>query len=189
MPEGTRIDLRGDYYRVLGVPEHASGHEIRRAYRRLARQHHPDISDHTGAADRFNTVSEAYRVLRDPDQRARYDHHRPTGAIDRQHDSDERPPDPGYQVDGSFFGAGRLARDPGSWPARVLGRDVEAILELSPREAALAATTTVTLTDTHANAIVLPPGTRPGHRIRIPGAGRRARHAEPPTCSSPCTYS
>ncbi len=106
-----RIDVRGYYYRVLGVPEHASGHDIRRAYRRLARQHHPDLSDQTGAADRFNAVSEAYEVLRDPDQRARYDHHHlATGGVDSQDDRAERPPDPGCPADGGFFGASRGAR-------------------------------------------------------------------------------
>jgi curved DNA-binding protein CbpA len=134
LPEARPIALRGDYYRLLGVLENASGPEIRRADRRLARQHHPDLSDHNGAADRFNAVSEAYQVLRDPDQRARYDRYQlSTGAVDRQPDSAERPRDSGYPRDGAAFGAGRFARHPGWRRVVASGRDVEATLELSPQ--------------------------------------------------------
>jgi curved DNA-binding protein len=176
LPEARPIDLRGDYYRLLGVLENASGPEIRRAYRRLARQHHPDLSDHNGAADRFSAVSEAYQVLRDPDQRARYDRYQLlTGAVDRQPDSAERPRDSGYPRDGAAFGAGRFARHPGWRRVVASGRDVEATLELSPQEAALAATTAVMLTDTRGNTIVLPAGTEPGQRICLPGAGGGGR--------------
>lgn len=178
MRETGRIDLGGEHYRVLGVPEDASAHEIRRAYRRLARQHHPDISDHTGAAARFDAICEAYQVLHDPAQRAHYDqHHLPTtpgrpGAVDRQPNPASRPSDPTGSPADQFFGADGFVRTPAWRPPVVPGPDSEAILELSATEAALAATIGITLTDAHGNAIVLPASTRPRQRIRLPGAGR-----------------
>src|SRR3954452_8502278 len=62
-----------DYYEILGVPRDASSEDIRRAYRKLARQYHPDVNKDPGAEDRFKEVSEAYEVLRDPERRAQYD--------------------------------------------------------------------------------------------------------------------
>ena len=62
-----------DYYEVLGVPRDASNEDIRRAYRKLARQYHPDVNKDPGAEDRFKEISEAYEVLRDPEKRERYD--------------------------------------------------------------------------------------------------------------------
>ena len=62
-----------DFYQVLGVPRTATREEIQRAYRRLARENHPDVNKDPGAEDRFKDVSEAYDVLSDPDLRKRYD--------------------------------------------------------------------------------------------------------------------
>ena len=62
-----------DYYDALGVSRDASPEDIRRAYRKLARENHPDVNKDPGAEDRFKEISEAYEVLRDPEKRQQYD--------------------------------------------------------------------------------------------------------------------
>ena len=62
-----------DYYELLGVDRGAGDTEIKRAFRKLARELHPDVSDAPDAADRFKEVAEAYEVLSNPESRELYD--------------------------------------------------------------------------------------------------------------------
>ncbi|MFQ5886992.1 MAG: DnaJ domain-containing protein, partial [Anaerolineae bacterium] len=63
-----------DYYKILGVDRKAEQKEIRKAYRRLARQHHPDVNPgDRSAQERFKEINEAYEVLSDPEKRQKYD--------------------------------------------------------------------------------------------------------------------
>jgi curved DNA-binding protein len=63
-----------DYYKVLGVPRNASEEDIKKAFRRLARQYHPDVAkDKKGAEEKFKEINEAYEVLGDPENRNKYD--------------------------------------------------------------------------------------------------------------------
>ena len=62
-----------DHYEVLGVTRDATPEEIKKAYRKLARELHPDVNPSADAAERFKSVTHAYDVLSDPDQRERYD--------------------------------------------------------------------------------------------------------------------
>ena len=62
-----------DPHALLGLPAGASAQQIKRAFRKLARKHHPDVSKAADAAARMQEVNEAYDVLRDPEKRAAYD--------------------------------------------------------------------------------------------------------------------
>lgn len=77
---------RRDPYEILGVSKTATAEEVKSAYRRLARRHHPDVNpDDPGAEERFKEVGEAYAVLSDPEKRQRFDR---TGSMDEQQGGD-----------------------------------------------------------------------------------------------------
>ena len=83
-----------DYYTTLGVAKHASQEDIQRAYRKLARKYHPDVSKTPDAEEKFKDVGEAYEVLKDPDKRAKYDRY---GAAWKAAEQGGGAPPPGYE--------------------------------------------------------------------------------------------
>ncbi|MFJ8944499.1 DnaJ C-terminal domain-containing protein [Streptomyces sp. NPDC102395] len=187
-----------DFYEVLGVPRDADKDEIQRAYRKLARRYHPDVNKDPEAEERFKEINDAFSVLSEPDQRARYDRF---GEDFRKvpEDWEERVgagagPGGGFRwstgdgsrvryatsgfgaegVDvedlfGSFFGgAGRM---------RVPGADQEAELPLTVEEAYRGGRRTVTLAGPTGQPrryeVDVPPGVTDGQRIRLAGEGGR----------------
>uniref|UniRef100_A0A5B7B3M6 Chaperone protein DnaJ n=1 Tax=Davidia involucrata TaxID=16924 RepID=A0A5B7B3M6_DAVIN len=77
---GTVVAASADYYSTLGVPKSANSKEIKAAYRRLARQYHPDVNKQPGATEKFKEISAAYEVLSDDKKRALYDQYGEAGV-------------------------------------------------------------------------------------------------------------
>jgi len=95
-----------DYYKTLGIAGGASQPEVKRAYRRLARKYHPDVSKEADAEKRFIELTEAYEVLNDPEKRAAYDRLRSGGVPS----GDFRPP-PDWDAGFEFRGGGFTSAD------------------------------------------------------------------------------
>jgi curved DNA-binding protein len=90
-----------DYYQVLGVAKNANAKDIKQAFRKLARKHHPDVNPgDRGAEEKFKEINEAHEVLSDPDKRRKYDQ---LGANWKQYEQQGRPGQPGQ---GGFGGGG-----------------------------------------------------------------------------------
>ena len=91
-----------DYYKILGVERTASDEAIRRAFRKLARQYHPDVAkDKKAAEEKFKEINEAYEVLGDPEKRKKYDQ---LGADWNQPGGFQPPPGWGaQQPSGGFY--------------------------------------------------------------------------------------
>jgi hypothetical protein len=147
-----RVDV--DHYGVLGVARGATAREIRRAYRRLARRHHPDLNGGDGGSRRFAELAEAYEVLNDPFRRARYDR-------------TLTPPIP-------LTPAHSRVRTPGPAPPDDRWTDRRGILELSPCEVDHLARSALTLRDAEGQTLVLPAGLGHGDTIAVSHGGRRA---------------
>jgi len=123
-----------DYYEVLGVARDASDDEIKRAFRRLARELHPDVSTEPDAADRFKQVAEAYEVLSDRQRRDTYDRYGHAGLRRGGFAPTEFDLGDISDLFSAFFGEGIFGQSARTG-ARARGADVAAAVEITLAEA------------------------------------------------------
>jgi molecular chaperone DnaJ len=168
------VAARRDYYDVLGVPRDASDADVKKAFRRLARELHPDVNPAAEAAERFREAAEAYEVLSDADTRARYDRFGHAGIAGTQFHT-EQFMDFSSLSDllGAFFGDDIFS---GGRRSRPRGGDAAAAIELTLAEAAFGVTREVPVDVIAAcvrcNATGAEPGTQPQQCPECGGSGR-----------------
>jgi curved DNA-binding protein len=186
-----------DYYATLGVPRTATADDIKRAYRKLARQHHPDLQPaerRAEAAERFKEINEAHEVLSNSEKRATYDalgsnwkggsDFTPPGSDRRSTASTEwQGPDDFSEFFASMFG-GRRARGPhdeGNGDVRfsMPGGDLEAELPVTLDEMLRGGRRGLTVNDQRIE-VDIPLGVRNGTTLRIAGRGRPGVGGGPP---------
>jgi len=173
-----------DPYQTLGVKKNASQEEIQKAYRQLAKKHHPDLNPgNKQAEEKFKEVSAAYDLLGDADKRARFDR----GEIDEQ--GTERPRQRFYRdfADDShayandagfadFAGAedifSQFFNREGRANIRMRGSDVRYSLPLDFLDAINGGKRQIALPDGSTLDVTIPPGTRDGQILRLRGKGR-----------------
>lgn len=142
------MDSKRDYYEVLGVSKDADAKTIKRAFLKLARKLHPDVSDDPDAEEKFKEVNEAYTVLSDDQKRANYDRYGdpngPAGFGSDYVDVSDIFGGSGFgfgDIFDSFFGGGRGGA--GGAQARTRGRDMGIHLQVTLEEAAAGCTKTL----------------------------------------------
>ena len=187
-----------DYYKVMGLSRDATQEDIKRAYRKLARQYHPDVSQEADAEERFKELGEAYEVLKDPEKRAAYDQ---LGS-NWQTGQDFRPPpewDQGFEFHGggftgadasqfsdffeSLFGRHYAGTQQRGAHFHASGDDAFAKILIDLKDAYEGANRTITIKITYLDAhghpelkdrklnVHIPKGVRPGQHIRLTGQG------------------
>lgn len=187
-----------DYYKILGVAENATEDEIKKAYRKLARKYHPDVSKEAGAEEKFKGLREAFEVLQDPAKRAEYDQLKKLGAYEK--DGSFRPPpewrstsrydsgdfSPGDAQQFSDFFASLFGRGNATHQHRAprrRGEDIHARLGITLEEAAHGGEKQVQFNVAEADEsgrvrrrnkvlnIKIPPAMGPGQFMRLRGQG------------------
>lgn len=182
-----------DYYAALGVPRDADLEQIKKAYRKLARQNHPDVSKDAGAEARFKDAAEAYATLKDPEKRKAYD------ELGQRAPGQEFTPPPQWTHEFQDFegaqsfdnvdladllaslragAAGHGARSRSPRPQR--GRDYEAGVELSLEDAHRGAKVSLDLADEAGGSrrleVTVPAGVSAGQKLRLKGKGGEGRN-------------
>ena len=167
--------MPGDYYEILGVGRDANKAEVKTAFRRLARELHPDVNDHDPEAEeKFKAAAEAYEVLSDPERRRAYDAYgheglRGAGAAQGGFGSVE-------DIFQAFFG-GNFGFEVRRGPMR--GQDLIHTVEISAVDAMLGAKITIPSHEGE-REIELPAGIQPGSQFALRGHGMPGVNGGPP---------
>ena len=187
-----------DYYQTLGVDRNASADDIKKAYRKMVRKYHPDVSKHKDADQKTKEINEAYEVLGNAEKRAAYD------ELGRGYHAGEQfhpPPDWGEQYEFAGAGAddffadlfahvGRTRRGGGSFQMR--GDDIHAAITIDLVDAYQGATRTVSLRMPRQEGpgrasmqekklnVTIPRGVTPGQQLRLAGQGHEGHGGGPP---------
>lgn len=176
-----------DYYAALDIPRDADLDQIKKAYRKLARQYHPDVSKAAGAEARFKDAAEAYATLKNPEKRAAYD------ALGQPRPGEEFSPPPQWshahgQNASSFgdmdledllaaMGQGRGGQPQARRP--VPGRDYEDTVHINLRDAQHGTELQLSLGDADSErklTVTIPIGVIAGQKLRLRGKGGPGRH-------------
>jgi curved DNA-binding protein len=180
-----------DYYAVMGLQSDASAHDIKMAYRRLARKYHPDLNKEADAEKNFKDLGEAYEVLRDPEKRKLYDQmcaqpqsqpgHQYTGEQDHAHGwpdwGQEASPGGGFDADWfeTLFGAQRQRG----------GADLHGKITISLQEAYSGVDKEITFPASNKTSEVqklrvkIPAGVKSEQKIRLAGIGEPGHQGAP----------
>jgi len=180
-----------DYYAALGVARDADAEQIKKAYRKLARTHHPDMSKAPEAEARFKEVAEAYQTLKDPEKRAAYD------ELGRRPAGEEFAPPPQWTRD---FGGGAQSFEDidladlldalgrghrggaRRGPVPMHGHDFETTVRISLEDAHRGARLNLDLSDeggARTLEVTIPPGVSEGQKLRLRGKGGKGRNGGP----------
>jgi len=187
-----------DYYKIMGLSRDATPEEIKRAYRKLARKYHPDVSKEANAEAKFKELGEAYEVLKDPKKKAAYDQ---VGRGWQEGQPFTPPPDWGFdfgvdqgftgtQPGGGFsdffealFGGGFRRGRGGAYGRQMQGSDQLAKIQIDLEDAYRGADSLISLNMPQADSqghlvsnvrtlnVKIPKGIKAGQRIRLAGQG------------------
>lgn len=197
----VRVDYK-DYYKTLGVEKNASQEDIKKAYRKLVRRYHPDVSKHRDAKEKTQEINEAYHVLGDAEKRAAYED---LGRRGQQTKEGFRPP-PDWASQHDFSGAGADAgtddffsdlfahmgrrgrtgagAGAGSAGFQMRGEDIHAAITIDLRDAYTGATRNISMRVPVQDAqghvtmqqktlsVTIPKGVTPGQQLRLAGQGQ-----------------
>lgn len=171
--------MNKDFYKILGVEKSASGDDIKRAYRKLAMQYHPDRGGGKEAEEKFKEINEAYQILSDPQKRSQYDQFGSTAfnGAGGFGGSQGFQGFEGFDFSGGGFGFGGGLGDIFEDFFGTAFATINVELEITPAQAVVGDELKVSVGDEVLD-IKIPAGTQNGTTFRMPGKGRPTRNGK-----------